>query len=154
MTLFRFFFCIAALLASAHASAACKFWHTISFADGGKACVTDYRLADAVSPGIRRSVLRSIPHVGGYVVAMPRVAAGRSCPAVVGMSVIDLSNTAVQSNQPSMATRLQEAVKRCEAAARSAGGGPECVCAPVLVDGATTLTSAQFLEATSAAPQR
>src|SRR5688572_460903 len=114
MTLVRLLSCAAALVASTAASASCQFWHTISFPDGTKGCLTEYRVADRSSPGwMGRSIARAIPHVGGYVVATPAVVAGRSCPAVVGLSVMDLSNTAAQTNQPPVQSRIVEAVRKC-----------------------------------------
>lgn len=155
MTFVRFFFCAAALVASTAASAGCQFWHTISFADGTKGCLTDYRVADMSSRGwMGRSVARAIPHVGGYVVATPAVVAGRSCPAVVGLSVMDLSSTAAQASQAPVQTRILEAVNKCTAAVRNARGAPDCSCEAVLVDGATTLTPAQFAVATSTTPRQ
>jgi hypothetical protein len=125
---------------SAAPEMACKFWQIVTFSDGAKGCLTDYRVSKAA--GVSGNVGDSVPKAGGFVVAMPLKAA--ACPAVAGMVThTALSITAAYA--PPVSVRAKDAVGRCEAAVRDAHGNPtECSCEAVVVDGSSPLTMGDF----------
>ncbi len=123
----------------------CDFWQAITFRDGQRACLPEFPIANAVSPELGRSLADSVPRVGAYVVAAARKA-GQACPAVIGLSSHRLDATTSHNSLPPLGARVAEALQRCQAAARAAGGARECECEPVLVDGNSTLTRDAFAD--------
>lgn len=128
----------------------CDFWMLVTFRDGARGCLSEFGVARSVAPELGRSVADNVPRVGVYVLAAPTRADGSVCSAAVGMSVHVLASTGGQASLPPTATRVADAVRRCESAHRAAGGLADCRCQPVMVDGVSSLDRRAF--ATLAAP--
>lgn len=112
----------------------------ITFADGGRSCLTDHALAnDDVVGQFGADLRRVVPSTGYYSVAA--TPALQQCKRAVGVGILDsaLSTTALTVDT---AQRDAKALQDCRLRAR--GASQACQCKVVLSDGRSPLTALQF----------
>ena len=122
-------------------AAGCHWLHEIQFADGEKACVTDYPISSMVPLGFRQSlkelmIRTSTAPINTYAVAISVGPA--SCPLAIGYSP-PLANAAVESIIGSAVASCNQSL-----ANMSPGRNEACGCMPLVMNGMSKLTKTVF----------
>jgi hypothetical protein len=126
----------------------CTLRHQLVMADGQRACLTDFPIANEHVSGTVTTVLTVAP--GSFVYSVAISTPSEQCPKVLVMEWAQWGKHTVQMRDDISAVRSAQAKRKCETQARAAGQ-PSCNCEVVLEDGNSPLTAAQL--ATRFAPQ-
>lgn len=130
---------VALLLAgTAHA---CTLRHQLVMADGQKACLTDFPIANEHVSGTATSVATVAPT--SYVYSVAISALSEQCAKVLVMEWAQWGKHTVQMRDDISAVRSALAKRKCEAQAGQASKAA-CPCEVVLEDGTSPLTAAQL----------
>ncbi len=130
------------------AALSCTLRHQLVMADGQRACLTDFPIANEHVTGTVTSVATVAPNSFVYSIAISTPS--DSCPKVLVMEWAQWGKHTIQMRDDISAVRSAQAKRKCEAQARTTGQ-PSCSCEVVLEDGNSTLTAAQL--ASRLAPQ-
>lgn len=144
-TLFRIVTVAVIAVSSANAFAAgCKFWYEIKFADGTKACLTDYPIAQMRPHLSPASLAHIIPGYSYTVIAVTSKDA--MCPVVVGLGSIPKSGAYLNASDPVKTAAATYAVRNCGSslAGKTRSTGGPCGCEVAIVDGTSPLTKSAF----------
>ncbi len=123
------------------AALACTLRHQLVMADGQRACLTDFPIANEHVTGTVSTVASVAP--GSYVYSVAISTPGEQCPKVLVMEWAQWGKHTVQMRDDISAVRSALAKRKCETQAR-AGGQAACTCEVVLEDGNSPLTAAQL----------
>lgn len=133
---------LALLLTSAAApSLACTLRHQLVMADGQRACLTDFPIANQHVTGTVTTVATVAP--GSYVYSVAISVPGEQCAQVLVMEWAQWGKHTVQMRDDISAVRSATAKRKCEAKAAKHDHAA-CTCEVVLEDGTSPLTAAQL----------
>ncbi|MCW5637246.1 MAG: hypothetical protein KIT17_28215, partial [Rubrivivax sp.] len=117
----------------------CPERYRIVFADGTRACLTDYPLAREDATALFTSVRRMVPSHGYF--ALAATPALPHCKRAIGMGLMPGAFVTPQATAEAD-FRMQKALQDCRL--RVLGAPPDCACRLLLVDGRSLLSAAEF----------